>query len=418
VNRITGTNQSCIDELNGNPSGFSLKILLVYTESMAGKIRVAHYCNQLGIGGTERTMEIFCRYLDRSKFDVFAVSRIHRASLIQRLRVWIGARLGLESAEGKERLWASMNARVANFKQLLGDDHVLFAEDDQHLRELFANIKPDILHVHYSGNAEPPTSDEEILSRIPVTVTTNPFEKQNTAQAARHIKKMLFVSRWLLEKKATWAASDPRAAVLYNPIETPMTEGDLRAELGIPENAFVVGRVGRADSGIHDPIALRAYRKIEDKKTYFLALSAPKNMIRQAKALDLQHFIALEPSTDPVYLSKFYRTIDVLAHARRDGETFGCGIAEAMMHGKPVVSHFTPFMNAQAEVIGTTGFICAQDDWQEYAKRLADLRDAPLLRAQLSSKAQERALSLFEARTLTQQLEKTYLELFTNRVTS
>ena len=36
------------------------------------KIRVLQACNQLGIGGTEKTIQVFSKYLDRSKFDVFA----------------------------------------------------------------------------------------------------------------------------------------------------------------------------------------------------------------------------------------------------------------------------------------------------------------------------------------------------------
>ncbi|MBI3555852.1 MAG: glycosyltransferase family 4 protein [Deltaproteobacteria bacterium] len=375
------------------------------------KIRVVHYCNQLSIGGTERTMEIFCKYLDRTRFEVFVVSRIHRVKLTTRLRVELGARLGLRPARGKKLLWASMNVRATNFQTILGPDHVFFASDDNSLRHILLKLNPDILHVHYSGNAEAPTSDEEVLSRIPVTVTTNPFEKQNTAPAHRHVKKILFVSRWLLENRAQWASQDARAGVLYNPIEVPCTQSTLRTELGIPENAFVVGRVGRADPGIHDPIGLRAYRQIEDANTFFLALSPPDNMLRQAKALNLKNFISLPPKADDVFLSKFYNTIDVLAHSRRDGETFGCNIAEAMIHGTPVISHLTPFMNAQSEVIGDTGFVCAQDDWQDYAAKLALLKSDQQIRYELSSRSESRALEQFEARSLTHRLEKIYLEL-------
>ncbi len=356
-------------------------------------------------------MEIFCKYLDRSRFEVFVVSRIHRVKMATRLRVEVGARLGLRPARGKKLLWASMNVRADNFERILGSDHVFFASNDASLRQTLLKLNPDVLHVHYSGNAEPPTSDEMVMSRIPVTVTTNPFEKQNPAPAHQHVKKILFVSRWLLENRAQWALTDPRADVLYNPIEVPCTQSTLRSELRIPENAFVVGRVGRADPGIHDPIGLRAYRQIEDANTYFLALSPPENMLRQARALNLRNFITLPPRADDVFLSKFYNTIDVLAHARRDGETFGCNIAEAMIHGTPVISHLTPFMNAQSEVIGDAGFVCAQDDWQDYAAKLALLKTDRLVRSELSARAEARALAQFEARGLTHRLEKIYLDL-------
>lgn len=376
--------------------------------SASKKIRVVHYCNQLSVGGTERTMELFCKYLDREKFELFAVSRIHHVDLATRLRILIGAGFGHGISRGKKRLWNSMNARTPNFQRILGKENLFFARSDEHLRKLISNLSPDILHVHYSGAAEPPTSDEDLMSRIPVVVTTNPFEKENTATAHRHVKKILFVSNWLLKNKALWAAGDHRAGVLYNPIENPIVESDLRDALKIPKHAFVIGRVGRADPGIHDPIALKAFRQIEDDNTYFIALSPPENMIRQAKALSLKNFIALPASTDENFLSQFYNTIDVLAHARRDGETFGCNIAEAMIHGAPVVSHYTSFMNAQDEVIGDTGFVCHQDDWQEYAAKLAMLKSDADLRKDLGSRAKKRAEENFEARMLTKKLESLY----------
>jgi glycosyltransferase involved in cell wall biosynthesis len=379
--------------------------------SLPKKIRVVHYCNQLSIGGTERTMEIFCKYLDRSRFEVFAVSRIPHENLVKRIKVDIGAFCGMSGAIGKRQLRQSLRAREPNFRELLGVDHVLLARNDKELRKILLSLKPDILHVHYSGAEEPPISDEEVMSKVPVTVTTNPFERENTAPSHRHVKKILFVSKWLLENKAQWAKENPRAGVLYNPIEAPFSHDDLRDELGIPKDAFVVGRVGRPDPGIHDPISLRAFRKIANDRSYFIALSPPENMLRQAKALALKNFIPLPPSTDPVFLSKFYSTIDVLAHARRDGETFGCNIAEAMIHGKPVISHLTPYMNAQTEVIGDTGYVCAQDDWTTYGNHLENLRGNQMLRAELSMKAQKRALEHFEARKLTRALEKIYLKL-------
>ena len=35
-------------------------------------INILEVSNSLGLGGTEKTMQIFCKYLDRSKFTIFA----------------------------------------------------------------------------------------------------------------------------------------------------------------------------------------------------------------------------------------------------------------------------------------------------------------------------------------------------------
>lgn len=380
---------------------------------MSKKIRVIHYCNQLSIGGTERSMELFCKYLDKEKFDVHVVSRIHREKLLKRLKIELGALAGIMPAKAKKKLLEQMNARVPNFLQNLGADKVHFVKDDAELREKILALKPDILHVWYSGRAEPPTSDEEIMSKVPVTITTNSFEIENTSPAHRHVKRYFFPSKWVQDNVAPWAKGDSRAGYFYSPIEEPLTQNDMRGELGIPRDAFVVGRVGRADPGIHDPISLRAFQKIQDDKSYFLALSPPENMIAEAKKLGIKNFIALAP-VDQEGLSRFYNTLDVLVHARRDGETFGCNIAEAMMHGKPVVSHISAFMNAHTEIMGDTGYVVAQDDWESYAKHLQKLREDKAHRRELSERAKARAMSEFEVKVLTKRLEQLYFEHFRN----
>lgn len=355
-------------------------------------------------------MELFCKYLDREKFDVYVVSRIHKERLAKRIKVELGALVGVGSARAKKRLWAGLNARVPAFQQTLGQERVIFVDSDNALRSVLLGLKPDILHVWYSGNPEPPTSDEEIVSKIPATITTNAFEIANTAPAHRLVKKMYFMSQWLLDHEALWAKDDPRSGVFYCPIERPLTHEDLRSKLGISKDAFVIGRVGRADPGIHDPISLQAFQKIQNEKSYFLALAAPENMVEEARRLGLKNFIALQPMFG-ADLSRFYNTIDVLAHARRDGETFGCNIAEAMMHGKPIVSHLTKYMNAQQEVIGDAGFVVADGDWRAYAAHLERLRDDRAFRIELAKRAEARALEQFEVERLTKKLEGIYEDL-------
>ncbi len=374
------------------------------------KIRVVFYCNQLGIGGTERSIELFCKYLNKDKHDVYVVSRIQNPSFLKKVRIEVSSLLGFDSAKAKKQIWSQQNTRVPRFQALLGEERTLFAKDDLDLRKILLKLSPDILHVWYSGTPEPPTSDEEIMGKLPVVITTNSFEIENTAPAHRHVKEFFFPSSWVLNHKALWAKNDPRAGVFYSPIEKPLTNNHFREKLQIPAHAFVVGRVGRADPGIYDPLSLFAYKKIQDEKTFFLALTPPHNMVRDAKKMGLKNFICFQ-ALDQEGLSAFYNTLDVLAHGRRDGETFGCSIAEAMMHGKPVVSHLTKFMNAQQEVIGEGGFVCQEEDWQAYADRLEMLKD-PALRESYGEKAFERALQEFEVEKLTQRLEQLYQKHF------
>ena len=55
-----------------------------------GTIRILHVCNQLDLGGSEKTIQIFCKYLDRSQFEVFVYGRLRggvRVKEIERLGV-------------------------------------------------------------------------------------------------------------------------------------------------------------------------------------------------------------------------------------------------------------------------------------------------------------------------------------------
>lgn len=356
-------------------------------------------------------MEIFCRLLNKDIFEVFAVAKLPNPPLTAKLKVEAGVLLGLSKARAKKKNWQSMNARIPNFRKILGTQNVMLAKNDIELRQILLGLSPDVLHVHYSGRAEAPTSDELVMSQIPAVVTQNQFELFNDSQAHRHVKKIFLVSEWLRKNKAPWALSDSRTDVFYNLIDLPCSTENLRDKLGIPHDAFVIGRVGRPDDGIHDPISLRAYQQIQSEHTYFLALSPPPKMVREAQELGLKNFVPLPPTSDDVFLSKFYNTLDVLAHARRDGETFGCNIAEAMIHGKPVVSHLTDFMNAQEEVIGDGGVVCAKGDVATYAATLKLWKENPEVRLSVGKKAKTRALDQFESKKLTRRLEKTYLNL-------
>jgi len=77
--------------------------------------------------------------------------------------------------------------------------------------------------------------------------------------------------------------------------------------------------------------------KIDFKYIIIGACDLIKNKIKE---LNLENFfILLDTTNDDNLIHKFYNTIDVFAHYRSDGETFGVSIAQSMTYGKPVVSH-------------------------------------------------------------------------------
>lgn len=379
------------------------------------KIRVIHHTNDLGLGGTEKTMQLFCKYLDKSVFDVHAMAPKFPVSPLKMRINSIKSLLGNERARERKLRYELNNCRAPDMANLLGEDHLHLYATKQ-LSEVISGVSPQILHVHHSGEIEAPLDNLQAIANVPLIFTTNIFGMQGRRPEQDRISKILFVSKWLKDVEATWSQNDQRCDVLYNPVEKPGTDSNLRFELGIPEHLFVLGRVGRNADDIHDPISLKAYKEIENANTLFLVLSPPPRMIREAQELGIRNIRFLPPSTDDRYLSSFYNTIDALAHARLDGETFGCVIAEAMIHGKPVITHHSHIRNSQSELVDSDcGFVVEQHDSSAYANCISTLMTNVNLRREMGEAARRKALTQFEASVVTKKLERFYSDALRQR---
>lgn len=374
------------------------------------KIVVVHHSNQFGLGGTEKDMLLFLKYMDKNVFEVHAVTRKHP---VPRRRVALDkvrAAFGSKKARARLGQYKVNSIRVPDFLEVLGEKNVHFYTPSA-LPSLLRKLSPQILHVHHSGNSEAPINRPEAVGHIPIIFTINGFGFQDITEHDRRVNRILFPSNWIWEVAAPWSKGDKRCGMLYCPIERPHSQENLRKELGIKEGTFVVGRVGRNADDIHDPISLKAYKEIENENTLFLALAPPSRMVRDAREFGIRNIRFLEPTVNEVFLSRFYNTIDVLGHARADGETFGCVIAEAMIHGKPVVTHLAE-RNAQAELVeeGVSGFVVARNDPVAYAQRLKILMGDKHKRLEMGQAALKRALENFEAGLITRKLENMYVE--------
>ena len=377
---------------------------------MKKKITVVHHSNQFGLGGTEKDMLLFCKYHDKDVFDVHAVARKYPVPPHRLLLDRVKSALGSESARARDSQNRMNDIRVPDFLRVLGEDRVHFYRVAA-LPALFKKLAPSILHVHHNGETQIPLNRPDALEGIPLIFTINGFGFKGESPHQERISRILFPSNWVWEVAAPWSRNDPRCGMLYCPIEKPHSDADLRAELGIKPGTVVFGRVGRNANDIHHPISLNAYKEVESENTLFLALAPPPQMIEDAKKLGIRNIRWLEPTVDEVWLSRFYNTIDALAHARLDGETFGCAIAEAMIHGRPVITHRSHLRNAQAELLDAdSGFVTDQNDINKYAEAMRALIQNADLRRKMGEAARRRALANFEAGLVTRKLEAEYFE--------
>jgi len=95
------------------------------------------------------------------------------------------------------------------------------------------------------------------------------------------------------------------------------------------------------------------------------------------------------------------------------GETFGNTVAEAMMHGKPVITHLgdSSWPQAQCEVIGREDNIIRRQDvhaYVEYSNLMNDLMHNVEKYNEFQSYCMDRATNFFEYKAVA----KKYSDLF------
>lgn len=187
-------------------------------------------------------------------------------------------------------------------------------------------------------------------------------------------------------------------AVIPNPIHRKITNEDFREKYEIKDK-FVYGRIARPDSNIYLNTNLLAYKKIESDDTVFLYV-APNAMAKiDASNLGIKNIIFVDPTSDEFTVSKLYNTFDVLCHSNLLGETFGNTIAEAMIHGKPVITHIgrVSWPQAHKELIGDkTELFITEDIINQYSNVMRQLKVDKLYYNEISNYLQTRANILYD----------------------
>ncbi len=357
-------------------------------------IRVLHYLRHLDLGGTSKTCQLFFEHAGKD----FEVALVH------------------EHTGDKTRLEEFQKSRMVCGGQIFQIDSYSGSDPTGHdLQGVIDHFKPDILHVYRSGFAEFPSPGEDIT--VPHFVETNVFGHIDQNQK---VDRTLFMSKWLGDSvlnrfSPAWATSK-RFDYVNNPVEMPYTDERIS---GLSSDIIWLGRCGRPDNGIYNAISVEAARllRLQGYDVGFLVVAPPSNMVLDLSRHDIP-FKLIEPTTDPLVLSQFYNSVDIYAHARADGETFGVNIAEAMMHSKPVVTHIaTPsfpgmgVFQSQTELVddGETGFI-VQNDPVEYAEALKVLLD-PVTRTHMGAAGLIKAVREYHVDACMSKLEDIYREV-------
>lgn len=338
---------------------------------------VMHVAPSLGLGGTEKVMQLIATHTDPTRYRVVVWSPEDgpRGTLLR--EAGIPVRIG-----GDPGVWA----------------HRLLA---------------DIVHVHRAGWPTPPllrslragmrmTEDGFVLPRV---VETNVFGRHDPSASARIIDRTLFVSHFCAhryERVHGMATTPPRYGTLYNPVDTRTFIAHTPPPALRDYTRPVIGRLSRPDPGKWSALALDILPHLHRALPEFLYLvvggtPAAEHYVREHGIED--HVRFLPPLLHDRELAAFYGRLSVFAHANDTGESFGLAIAEAMSAALPVVTHPCPGMrdNAQLELVrhGITGIIARNAE--EYAGAVLWLLRNPEVARRMGEAGRARAVELFDA---------------------
>ncbi len=317
----------------------------------------------LGMGGTEKNLQMITKYLNREKYEVFFMYGIKPRKL------W---NYNWEMMEKRRSyLWDGDTTYIPFDYEKLSESHPYEIKGmTPHIVDIIEYNAIDIVITAWAGNAEFPLTD----IRCPI-IFLNIFGIPNTI---KNIYYHICISQTIAHEIADIV---PKSKIrsLYIPTEWPgmMTsdiEGvEFRKRYNIPLDGIVFWRIWRADNSIYDPIGIKAFESIVKKYSdvYYVIVS-PCSLLRDyIQKYTIKNIVLLEPIYDEKEVWKFHLSIDILAHFRSDGETFGLNIAESMICGNPIITHKSRIWNAHLEYLDSyNSFVTEIDDVEGYAQAM------------------------------------------------
>jgi glycosyltransferase involved in cell wall biosynthesis len=370
-------------------------------------------------GGAELCLDTLLKNLDLAKYDV-TVFFPWDGPMVESARA-AGARVEIRPLNWWMcwgfSLWYFKNLFLTTLPNIVGlvryvrrqridlvytNSGVLF---EGALAAFFAGV-PHVWHIH------------EVLSRGNVSHAVLPL---------CCMKKMFrwFSKRIIFESNASrnvfvGPGEDAKSAVVYNCVRIPdrppaLTSDEARRRFGLRDEDQVVSFVGRFSERKNPLLLVRAAARIADRSRlrFLFAGEGPlrDQLLSTIDSLDLRDCCQVLPFQDDV--TAILSATDVLVLPSRQ-ESFGLVLIEAAALGKPVIATRT---EGPSEIIvdGVTGFLVANDDEEEMARKLIELFGPHVDRRKMGQAATSRARELFSAPEHARKVEVILDELLVER---
>ena len=160
---------------------------------------------------------------------------------------------------------------------------------------------------------------------------------------------------------------------------------DLRNELSLPKEAFLVLSVGELNANKNQQVIIRAIAQLNDPAVHYVLCGKGdrrqelETLAKELNIADRVHFLGYRKD-----IADICRQCDVFAlPSRREGLPFAA--MEAMYCGLPLVNSGIRGLTDITED-GVSGYVCGPDDVTRYAKSIQKLKNNPGDREQMGAR--------------------------------
>ncbi len=369
----------------------------------SAKIKVTHILTDSNIGGAGRLLRYLLEKADRERFE-YSVILPEEAALIPEIEA-----LGIPVVTAYGIADRSSAPEFQGF-----------------LTEKIKRLAPDILHTHSSRTGR----FAGVEAKVPRIILTKHCSDMPSPKLMKFPMKQILAREWKKTLHGAIATDDSAAdaiaaealphekiKVIYNgaPALREISESErseLRAELSIPEDAFVVGIFARVETVKDHFTFIDAAERCIGRgldKAYFLIvgegsqLETVKNAVEEDELGDRIKICGFVNDIAPLM-----NLCNVNVNCSVGTETSNLALIEGMSLGVvPVVSDLA----GNNRIAEGCGIVCERGDRDAFADAIEELyRDKEKLRT-LSAAAKEKYLAKYTSERMAREVEEYYLSL-------
>ena len=376
--------------------------------SSARPVRILHIINDLAIGGAEIMLYRLLSEKSRQRFNPVVISLMDHGSLRQRIE-----ELGIPVYTARMKRGRPTPASIWR------------------LIRLVRQIKPDLIQGWlYHGSLAAQIGSLALPGHVPAlwsihySINSLSFEKKLTAVVVRFCallsklaSHIVFVSRTSQAQHKALGYSIAKSSVVPNGIDTvlfaPSDEAkrSVRAELGIPQSALLIGVIGRYHPMKDHANFLRAAALVAQRYPEAHFLLAGRELDRENGALrQLIGELQLENRSrllgERTDIARLVAALDIFCLSSSHGESFPIIVGEAMSSAVPCV---VTDVGDLAWIVAGTGRVTPPRDAKALAAACEALLElGPAGREALGLKARSRVVELFSLSRVVAEYEALY----------